>query len=214
MSDNTNLWDSVCVTDPETTKKVSQRGGFTAICAQSQFKEATKHFGPFGIKWHLSDERFAFLDHGMCLYQANLHIRGSCSSICSSIQWAKGDRPDVDFAKKVSTDAITKALSRLGYNSDVFEGKFDDNKYVAKLKEEKQKEATEDAMTKKAKFFRSVSSLLEGKAPKDGDEWRAYIKLLCNGVNEKIVTVDTIDDNSELWDKITEEAVRQCVADV
>ena len=30
----------------------------------------------------------------------------------------------------------TKALSKLGFNADVFLGKYDDNKYVAKMKEE------------------------------------------------------------------------------
>ena len=42
---------------------------------------------------------------------------------------------DDEFAKKVQTNAITKGLSALGFNSDVFEGKFDDNKYVNEMKE-------------------------------------------------------------------------------
>ena len=32
------------------------------------------------------------------------------------------------------TDARSKALSTLGFNSDIFEGKFDDNKYVAEMR--------------------------------------------------------------------------------
>ena len=35
--------------------------------------------------------------------------------------------------KKVATDALTKGLSKLGFNADVFMGMFDDNKYVNKL---------------------------------------------------------------------------------
>ena len=35
--------------------------------------------------------------------------------------------------KKVATDALTKGLSKLGFNADVFMGKFDDNKYVNSL---------------------------------------------------------------------------------
>ena len=31
---NTELWDSVCETDPSITTNVNQRGGFTAIAAQ------------------------------------------------------------------------------------------------------------------------------------------------------------------------------------
>ena len=38
--------------------------------------------------------------------------------------------------KKCSTDALTKGLSALGFNADVFLGKFDDNKYVAKMTQE------------------------------------------------------------------------------
>ena len=34
------------------------------------------------------------------------------------------------------TDAITKALSHLGFNADVFLGKFDDNAYVTAMRAE------------------------------------------------------------------------------
>ena len=43
---NTELWDSVEKTDPRFTKKVNQRGGFTAIGAQYQMRKATESFGP------------------------------------------------------------------------------------------------------------------------------------------------------------------------
>ena len=43
--DNMKLWDAVSVTDPDTTRKVNQRGGFTAICAQAQLKEAIFKYG-------------------------------------------------------------------------------------------------------------------------------------------------------------------------
>ena len=41
---------------------------------------------------------------------------------------AKADMKKV--IARAMTDATTKALSKLGYNADVFLGKFDDNKYV------------------------------------------------------------------------------------
>ena len=41
-----------------------------------------------------------------------------------------GSRVDDDCIKKVATDALTKGLSKLGFNADVFMGRFDDNKYV------------------------------------------------------------------------------------
>ena len=37
---------------------------------------------------------------------------------------------DDEYMKKLQTDALTKGLSFLGFNSDVFEGLFDDSRYV------------------------------------------------------------------------------------
>ena len=140
--DNMSLWDSVCVTDPQYTKRVNQRGGFTAIGAQSQIMEATKVFGPFGKGFGVSDEKFTPFpfSEGLGLYQARLWyvLNGETNvihqfPIHSSIKYSVNGRVDDDFAKKVATDALTKGLSKLGFNADVFLGKFDDNKYVNQL---------------------------------------------------------------------------------
>ena len=48
---NMKLWESVCKTDPNHTKQVSQRGGFTAIDAHYQVQMATQAFGPIGHGW-------------------------------------------------------------------------------------------------------------------------------------------------------------------
>jgi hypothetical protein len=42
---------------------------------------------------------------------------------------------DADGPKKALTDAITKGLSYLGCNADVFLGNFDDNKYVQQMRQ-------------------------------------------------------------------------------
>ena len=140
--DNMSLWNSVCVTDPQYTKRVNQRGGFTAIGAQSQLMEATKVFGPFGKGFGVSDEKFTPFpfSEGLGLYQARLWyvLNGETNvihqfPIHSSIKFSVNGRVDDDFAKKVATDALTKGLSKLGFNADVFLGKFDDNKYVNQL---------------------------------------------------------------------------------
>ena len=139
---NTKLWDSVCETDPSITTKVNQRGGFTAIAAQSQLRSATEVFGAFGTGWGVSDERIEqWQSAGLALYQATLWYTVEVHSdlhanekkefpIHSSIRYQTGGRVDDDFFKKVATDALTKGLSKLGFNADVFLGKFDDNKYV------------------------------------------------------------------------------------
>ena len=146
--DNMKLWQSVETTDPSFTKKVNQRGGFTAIGAQYQLRTATETFGPFGTGWGVKDERIEkWEDAGLAVYTGTLWyipaefkkgipvIKEEPSEfpIHSSIKYHSNGRVDDDFMKKVATDALTKGLSKLGFNADVFMGKFDDNKYVNKL---------------------------------------------------------------------------------
>jgi len=136
------LWNSVEITDPKYTKKVNQRGGFTAIGAQYQLMRATETFGPMGLGWGVEDENIErWEDVGLAVYTANLwwsHTNGAHKRtipLHSAIKYHTNGRVDDDFFKKVATDALTKGLSKLGFNADVFMGKFDDNKYVNKLKE-------------------------------------------------------------------------------
>jgi len=134
---NMKLWEQVCETDPKHTKKVNQRGGFTAIDAQYQVKRATEMFGPIGLGWGVKNEVFTPMTNGMALYQAEFWYSSSgddgCFPINSSIAMQKNGRLDEEFAKKVSTDALTKGLSKMGFNSDIFEGKFDDNRYIKEM---------------------------------------------------------------------------------
>jgi len=138
--DNMKLWNSVEVTDPKYTKKVNQRGGFTAIGAQYQLMRATETFGPMGAGWGVKTEHIQkWEDVGLAVYEATLwYVIGDKEHyipIHSAIKYHSNGRVDDDFYKKVATDALTKGLSKLGFNADVFMGKFDDNKYVNKLKE-------------------------------------------------------------------------------
>jgi len=139
--DNMELWNSVEVTDPKYTKKVNQRGGFTAIGAQYQLMRATETFGPMGLGWGVEDENIErWEDVGLAVYTANLWYKEDKDAkytipLHSAIKYHSNGRVDDDFFKKVATDALTKGLSKLGFNADVFMGKFDDNKYVNKLKE-------------------------------------------------------------------------------
>jgi len=43
---------------------------------------------------------------------------------------------DDNFAKKLETDTLTKAISKLGFNADIFLGLFDDVKYLADVTKE------------------------------------------------------------------------------
>ncbi len=129
-ADNMKLWNQVCETDPAITKKVDQRGGFTAICAQAQKKRATELWGPFGTVWGLRSLAYDYLIESGKVIEAWLCAEffypGGAFQISTDCAYRAGN----DTRKKLRTDALTKALSDLGFNSDVFEGKFDDNKYV------------------------------------------------------------------------------------
>jgi hypothetical protein len=141
--DNMKLWDQVCTTDPDTTRRVTQRGGFTAIDAQAQLKRATEVFGPYGTEWGLYQLVYHTLRDGEgSIMEMNLtalfKYPGGEFPMSSSMRYRPGD----DCHKKLLTDLRSKCLSTLGFNSDVFEGRFDDNKYVENLKGQKQQEDT------------------------------------------------------------------------
>lgn len=144
---NLDLWSQVEETDPNFTKHVGQRGGFTAISAHYQIKQATRLWGPVGSEWGYTVE-YNELSNGVILLQAadvtvwypavpesNKALRpsfGPVRGLCAVVN-NKG-RLDEDAGKKAMTDALTKALSHLGFSADVFMGLFDDNRYVAELK--------------------------------------------------------------------------------
>ena len=59
---------------------------------------------------------------------------------------------DEDADKKVSTNALTKGLSFLGFGADVFHGMYDDISYVAGLQAEEGIEAKVDQIDEKQKL--------------------------------------------------------------
>lgn len=167
--DNMGIWNAVCKTDPAHTKKVNQRGGFTAIDAQYQVQEATKLFGPVGTGWGYDCDQSTVEVSGVALAVTDLTLwymeDGTPRNFgpiraCNQLVSDKG-RVDEDAWKKATTDALTKALSHLGFNADVFLGRFDDNRYVQRMSQEF-----------KAKVASDVNKYLDGvrAAIKDDDE--------------------------------------------
>ena len=126
------LWNEVCTTDKKYTKPVKfGEGGreFTAINAQHQLHNATKQFGPYGIGFGVRNETFNIID-GIVLYQADFWYKIENKKEGEFPIHSSTRRIDEDFAKKIATDALTKGLSKLGFNADIFLGEYDDNKYV------------------------------------------------------------------------------------
>jgi len=151
-NDNLSLWVSVQETDPKQTKpgKIGQMK-ITAICPQYQRKNATSVFGPYGIGWGIisDSEQVIYREIGqteLASYTATMFYtydgkRGefpisSSIKVAYMTQGASGYlKVDDEYMKKLQTDALTKGLSFLGFNSDIFEGLFDDNRYVDQMKQ-------------------------------------------------------------------------------
>lgn len=177
---NMDLWDKVSKSKVKYTKKVSLGRTFTAIDPHSQIMAATEQFGPAGTGWGWSVERVEYLptnevavlvrlwhgDHEAAVYQwgqAGLYID-------------KADtRKDGDCMKKATTDGLTKCLSYLGFNADVFLGQFDDNKYVAELTAQQAKDEQRAASTAAAKSEEEGNASLE-ELNKVAEVWRNAIE--------------------------------------
>ena len=171
-NENLGIWSQVEKTDLQYVKKVQQRGGYTAISPQYQLKCATKVFGAYGKGFGLSVSDFdmsLFDSLGVVMHKAKFFylLNGERVEfpITNAIQATTGagdkKRVDVDFAKKVETNTVSKALSKLGFNADVFMGMFEDNQYIQELSNEL---AINKAENKDAEI---------AKQAKEYDDWKA-----------------------------------------
>ena len=166
---NMTLWDSVSVTDPDTTRKVNQRGGFTAICAQAQLKTATELWGPYGDAWGLAELKWEYIKAGDNISEVALtaefyYPKGSFT-MSNDMVYKVGN----ETRKKLITDLRSKCLSTLGFNSDVFEGLYDDNRYVEKAR------AT---INNKAVVERATNAISEATTKETLDKIKGYYTTL------------------------------------
>jgi hypothetical protein len=132
--------------------------------------EATKKFGMFGSGWGVRDNHIYTLGDGIgqvVVYQATLFWKLSATDTgeftieASCKLYSAGGKVDDDAVKKAATDALTKGLSKLGFNADVFLGKFDDSKYVEVMKEKIDKEETMSQKETALKLLSEVKSKSE-----------------------------------------------------
>ena len=139
--DNLKLWDEVEKTNPAHTKKLSLGRTITAIDPYRQIQAATKQFGPAGNGWGWDVKQVEHLPtNEVCMLISMWH--GESKGRIE--QWGQASlyldkaekKKDTDCMKKATTDGVTKCLSLLGFNADIFFGKYDDNKYVQQMKEE------------------------------------------------------------------------------
>ena len=144
---NLDLWKSVEKTDEAFTKKAKKGAHhFTSISPTYQFKKATEVFGSYGQGWGIDteSEKFSTMEIGDTIlinYDAVLYYPDgkfpihATEKLAYKTQGASSYlKVDDEARKKVVTNAITKGLSMLGFNADIFMGLFDDIEYVANLR--------------------------------------------------------------------------------
>lgn len=164
--DNLALWHKVEKTNPNYTKKAKVGGNaITSISPQYQIMNVTEQFGSYGSTWGFKDiqldyslvntpfkrekkegvypnQRVVGLEDavmGLVVFKATFFYPNGEFPIINSISLFTNNemtKIDDNFAKKIETDALTKAISKLGFNADIFMGKFDDVRYVEEMKKE------------------------------------------------------------------------------
>ena len=188
---NLELWNKVEKTNPKYTKKAKISGmSITSISPQYQIMQVTEQFGVYGKEWGfksieldytLVDKKF-FKDKtegtypkvkvigkeesnmGMVIFKAVFFFPGGEFPIINSISlFTNNDKTKLDdqFAKKVETDTLTKAISKLGFNADIFLGKFDDVRYVSEITAEFNKLTSKEIedISKKIQLSKDVKDL-------------------------------------------------------
>lgn len=151
MSENTKLWDILGRTDPAHTKGFTRGGGFkgTAIKPMWSYRRMTEEFGPCGIGWGVNEPTFQVVDghDGEILVYCTASVWYTQGEVLARTvygvggdkvvaKFSSGLKSDDEAFKKAFTDAVTNALKLIGVGADVHMGLFDDNKYVAAMKDE------------------------------------------------------------------------------
>lgn len=178
VNDPMYLWGRVCKTNPAMAKEANNgRFKFTTVDPQYQLECATKIFGPYGDLWGMRNFVVTTLptDPPSMMLQADFFYPGldgkeKSFPVVVDMRLKPGD----DVCKKLITSARSKALSWLGFNADVFLGKFDDAAYVKDLRI---RFDDEDKFTKHA--VSSIGMAKDGKALDQMSE--RVVSLLAEG---------------------------------
>lgn len=143
MSNNLELWNLLADTDPEYIKPVSFGSrSFTAIDPQYQIRKMTDTFGAIGAGWgwsnvtevvHFSNGDSAVMAHVTIWHSSESTSFGPFTGCRKLFDSSKG-RLAEDAPKMAITDGLTKALSHIGCDANIFLGKMDGNKYAQDAK--------------------------------------------------------------------------------
>ena len=196
MTDNLALWNAVEETDMAYTKPLNFGAKLTAIDPTYQSRLATEVFGPYGYGWGIRDADYSI--HEMTYGSERVPV----VVLKATFFWLDDAgnehlfpvivdgmaKANDDVMKKLMTSAKSKALSFLGFNADVYLGKFDDSAYVKDL----------EIKQGKSKGFKA-SALAAIKMAADSEK----VRVMASRVNGMVATeVISAGDGRELMDAI------------
>jgi hypothetical protein len=143
---NLDLWDAHADIDPKYTKDITGKAyKGTSPNPQYVIKCLTEMFGPVGqgFGWEVLTEDFTPLGDEILhwcrirfWHTARSNYYEEYGQTKALMKTRNGMMSDEDAPKKSLTDAIIKAASHLGVAANIFLGRWDDQKYVAELRDE------------------------------------------------------------------------------
>ena len=143
MKENLDLWHKVEKTIPKYTKQANVGGNkITSIAPQYQIMNVTEQFGSYGKTWGFKNIELDYTlvpEFNLIVFKAIFFYPDGEFPTINSIKMFMDNaklKIDDNFAKKLETDTLTKAISKLGFNADIFMGKFEDTRYLAEIKKE------------------------------------------------------------------------------
>jgi hypothetical protein len=169
---NLTLWNSVEKTNPKYTKKAKIGGmSITAIAPQYQIMMVTEQFGVYGQTWGFKNIEldYSLLKYDMVVFKGTFFFpKGEFEIINSCKLYINNAKTMLDdnFAKKIETDTLTKAISKLGFNADIFMGKFDDVRYLKEITAEFAPKPIKQPLSDE-RFTKALSALKSGKITKE-----------------------------------------------
>jgi len=221
MTENTKLWDAVERTPHDQTKEITGKP-YKGNSPKPYYlvRRATETFGPCGIGWGFEIVAEKLLDGAMLepgfyerIHMAHVRVwyewggkRGTVEHVGQTVfsgrRKGSQDKPglpftDEDAPKKSVTDALTKALSMLGFAGDIFMGRYDDSKYVADLKQEQA-----DAAAPKPAAKPAPNAAFKVAKPKDPTDFVNRLGALIAGAPDAATLMEIQAANQPALDRL------------
>ena len=213
MSANLDLWEAHADIDPQYTKAITGKAyKGTSPNPQYVIRCLTEMFGPVGqgFGWEVLAENFTPLGDEILhwcrirfWHTDRKHYYEAYGQTKALMKTRNGMMSDEDAPKKSLTDAIIKAASQLGIAANIFLGRWDDQKYVAELKEEYRQDEQSNKPAPKNDEARALYSALEKDMRNNGtrsDLGRWWRDPECEALRRKL----PVDWQKNLQQAVTE----------